>query len=56
MVLVEASGDGGGARVSVAQHNARAAAAPKLGTGAARCGHPVFIARRGLGRKARRGA
>jgi len=55
VVLVEASGDGGGARVSVAQHNARAAAAPKLGTGAARCEHPVFMARSCLRRKARTG-
>ena len=55
MLLGEAGEDGGGARVSVARRNARAAEAPKLGTGAARCGHPVFMARSSLRRKARTG-
>ena len=55
MVLGEASGDGGGARVSMARRNARAVAALKLGTGAARCRHPVFMARSSLRRKARTG-
>ena len=54
MVLSEAGGDGGGARVSVAQRNARAAAAPKLRTGAARCGHLIFMVRFSLGGMARR--
>ena len=31
----------------------RVEAASKLGMGAARCGHPVFMARSSLGRKAR---
>ena len=55
MVLGEAGGDGGGARVSVARRNARAAAAPKFEMGAARCRHPVFIARSSLRRMARTG-
>ena len=46
---------GDGARVSVAQHNARAVVAPKLGIGAARRGHLIFIARSSLRRKARTG-
>ena len=42
-MLGEAGKDGGGARVSVAWCNVRAAVAPKLGMGAAQCGHPVFM-------------
>jgi len=39
--------------LGVAWHLGEAVAAPKLGMGAARCGHPVFMARSSLGRKAR---
>ena len=49
-MLGEVGGDGGGARVSVAQRDARAAAAPKLEIGVARCGHPILIAGSGLER------
>ena len=48
-MLSEEGGDGGGARFSVARRNVRAAAAPKLGTGAARCRHPIFMGQFSLG-------
>ena len=44
------------ARASVAQRLGKAAVAPKLGMGEARCGHLVFMAGNILGRKARREA